>query len=237
MIITKEITYYHADTVLKGWICTPQKIDAPVPAIMVAHDWTGCSESTKARAQVFAQQGYIGFAIDMYGEGRVGSNNDEKQALMQPLMSNRKYLIERMQVAFSVLNNMTQVKQQSIAAIGFCFGGLCVLDLARSGANLKAVVSFHGLLHKDPSIPDLGINAQILALHGYNDPMVKPQDVEAFADEMTKHNANWEIHMYGQTSHAFTNPFADDPEVGLIYQPDTARKAFRAMNNFLGDLL
>jgi dienelactone hydrolase len=237
MTVTEELIYQHADTKLRGWLYRPDHIETPLPAIMIAHDWSGCNDLAKERAKIFAEQGYIGFAIDMYGDGRVGSNNEEKQALMQPLMNNRKYLVERMQIALSVLNNMPKVKQQSIAAIGFCFGGLCVLDLARSGANLKAVVSFHGFLDSPLTGDSHGINAHVLALHGYDDPMVSPKNIQDFADEMTKLKANWEIHMYGQTSHAFTNPLASEPEAGLIYQPETARKAFRAMNNFLGDLL
>ncbi len=236
-ITTVDKIYKHGGLNLKGFIAKPENITEPVPAILIVHDWSGCNDFAKERARNFAHQGYIGFAVDMYGEGRLGQTNEEKQHLMSPLMHNRNLLKERMQLAFNELRSMPEVKQNSIAAIGFCFGGLCALDLARTGADLKAVVSFHGLLHRDLDFSLKPIKASILALHGYDDPMVRPEQIQEFADEMSQLTSQWEVCMYGHTSHAFTNPLAQQPDLGLLYQPDVARRAFRAMNNLFEDVL
>jgi len=118
--------------------------------VLVVHDWSGCNELAKERAKVLAEQGFVAFAVDMYGEGRVGVTNEEKQALMQPVISNRQLLRERMQRAYQVLAELPLVQTDKMVAIGFCVGGLCVLDLARSGAGVAGVVSFHGSLHQIP---------------------------------------------------------------------------------------
>lgn len=237
MVVTEDLIYQHGNEELKGFLAKPEHITTPLPAILIVHDWTGCNDLVKERAKAFALQGYIGFAVDMYGEGRTGQTNEEKQALMGPLLENRNLLKERMHCALSRLKEIPDIKADAIAAIGFCFGGLCVLDLARTGADLKAVVSFHGLLHSDKTYKTQPIKASILALHGYQDPMVKPQQVIEFANEMDEYASTWEMMMFGHTSHAFTNPLANQPEFGLIYKPEVARKAFRAMHNLFEDVL
>ncbi len=236
MIISEEKIYQHGAVTLKGWIFYMPSQE-PKPGIIVAHDWTGCADLAKERARLLAEQGYVAFAIDMYGEGRVGQTNEEKQALMLPIVSDRALLRDRMIVALEVLKKSPQVKANVIAAIGFCFGGLCVLDLARSGADIKAVVSFHGLLHQDADFQAQEIKANVLVLHGYEDPMVSSADVERFCAEMTALKAKWQINIYGNTSHAFTNPLAHDHQLGLVYQPDTARKAFQAMDALFSEVL
>ena len=236
MIISEEKIYQHGAVTLKGWIFyTPSQ--EPKPGIIVAHDWTGCGDMAKERARLLAEQGYVAFAIDMYGEGRMGQTNEEKQALMLPIISNRALLRERMIVALTVLKESPQVKANYIAAIGFCFGGLCVLDLARTGADIKAVVSFHGLLHQDTEFHSKEIKANVLVLHGYDDPMVSSADVQQFCAEMTTLKAKWQMNIYGNTSHAFTNPLAHDHQLGLVYEPDTARKAFQAMDALFSEVL
>ena len=144
---------------------------------------------------------------------------------------------DRIRAAFDALVAMSEVDSSRIAVIGFCFGGLCALDLARSGAEVKAVVSFHGLLNKPKEIANNPICAKILALHGYDDPMVSPDDVNAFCQEMTEENVDWQVNMYGQTQHAFTNPHAHDEQLGTIYNPTAERRAFQAMTNFLKEVL
>jgi dienelactone hydrolase len=237
MLMIEEKHYLHGDTLLKGWLYYQSDSPHVRPGVLVVHDWSGCNELTKERAKVLAEQGFVAFAIDMYGEGRVGVTNEEKQALMQPVISNRQLLRERMQRAYQLLAELPLVQTDKMVAIGFCFGGLCVLDLARSGAGVAGVVSFHGLLHDDPNFVPEQISADILILHGYNDPMVSPQAVQKFCDEMTRLKANWQVNMYGNTSHAFTNPMANDVELGLIYQPETSEKAFQEMNAFFKRIL
>jgi dienelactone hydrolase len=130
---------------------------------------------------------------------------------------------------------MPWVDDSRIAAIGFCFGGLCSLDLARAGADLKGVVSFHGLLGAldDNSHP---IKAKILALHGHDDPMVPVEQVIAFEKEMTKAGADWQLHTFGNTQHAFTNPLANNPDFGTVYQPEADKRSWILMENFLAEI-
>jgi len=233
MIKFYEHLYHHDEQELRGWMALPKDIAKPCPAVMVIHDWSGCNEMAKARAQLLAEQGYIGFAVDMYGEGRCGHTNEEKQTLMQPLLADRLLLRARVLAAVRVLEGMPEVKPNALAAIGFCFGGLCALDLARAGAKIQGVISFHGLLHA-PTLVRQKIHAKILVLHGYRDPMVRPQDLIDFAAEME--DVDWQMHVYGQAKHAFTNPLAHDQALGLIYDEAVAKHAFQEMNDFLQEL-
>lgn len=155
---------------------------------------------------------------------------------MEPLMQDRQLLRERLLGSLQAASALNAVDGKKIAAIGFCFGGLCVLDLARSGADIKGVVSCHGLLGA-PEIPcPKTLSSKVLALHGYDDPMVKPEAVNQFAQEMTEFKADWQIHMYGNTLHAFTNPLANDPAFGTVYNKVADERSWVATQNFLGEL-
>ncbi len=138
--------------------------------------------------------------------------------------------------ALNALKLLPWVDDSKIAAIGFCFGGLCSLDLARTGANLKGVVSFHGLLGAPGNTEGNLIKAKILALHGHDDPMVPVEQVIAFEKEMTLAGADWQLHTFGNTMHAFTNPVANNPDFGTVYQPDADRRSWLAMQNFLAEI-
>lgn len=234
-ITCNEITYQDQHVTLKGFIAIPESTGSNMPAVMVAHDWTGRNEFACEKARELAKLGYIGFALDMYGDGKLGNTNEEKMALMQPFMQDRRQLQQRILAALNAVKAIPQVDANKIAAIGFCFGGLCVLDLARSGANVAGVISFHGLLNA-PEFATKQIHAKILALHGYDDPMVTHEQIITFGDEMTQANANWELNMYGKTMHAFMNPVANDPGFGTVYQPNTAKRAWLAMKNFLNEV-
>lgn len=157
-------------------------------------------------------------------------------ALMQPLYSDRSLLRERLYAALEAIKSISVVDNNRIAIIGFCFGGLCALDLARSGADIRGAVSFHGLLNKPENLASGRIKAKILALHGYDDPMAKPEQVHAFCQEMTEANVDWQMHMYGQVKHAFTNPQAHDEHLGLIYDEVAARRSWQAMSQFLQEI-
>ena len=208
----------------------------PHPAVLVAPDWSGCNHFAREKARYLASLGYTGFAIDMYGEGKVADSREEKMQSIQPLMNNRLLIQQRMNAALNALKALPIVDHANIGAIGFCFGGLCALDLARSGVKIKGVVSFHGLLNPPENLPQSAIHAKILALHGYDDPMVTPDQVNAFAAEMTLAKADWQIHMYGNTKHAFTNPEANDPAFGTVYQEIANHRAFISMKNFFAEV-
>jgi len=184
-----------------------------------------------------AELGYIGFALDMYGQGQLGVTNEEKMALMQPLVTDRSLLRDRVRAAFNAVSVLAEVDTSRIAIIGFCFGGLCALDLARSGADIKGAVSFHGLLNRPENLKSETIKAKILALHGYEDPMVSPDNVHSFCQEMTAAKVDWQVHMYGHIQHAFSNPDAHDSAAGLVYNATAADRSWQAMKNFFSEIL
>ena len=157
-------------------------------------------------------------------------------ALMQPLANDRRLVRTRIRAAFDAVIAMPEVDSSRVAAIGFCFGGLCVLDLARSGAPVKGVVSFHGLLNKPTDLNEHPISSKVLVLHGYEDPMVKSEQVSAFCQEMTEAGVDWQVHTYGHTKHAFTNPLANDAKLGLAYNEVAAHRSWTAMANFLKEV-
>jgi len=137
----------------------------------------------------------------------------------------------------SAVKQLPWADNHRIAAIGFCFGGLCVLDFARSGADLKGVVSFHGLLGAPENHIPQPIKARVLILHGHDDPMADNQQVQAIQQELTEANVDWQLHSYGHTVHAFTNPVANDPDFGTVYNAVADRRSWLAMKNFLAEIL
>src|SRR3990167_8609377 len=218
-IHTSSYSYYSNDEEYYGFLAYAQDTDIARPAVLVAPDWSGSNDFAQSKAEQLAQQGYVAFVIDMYGMGRTGNTKEEKAALMEPLMNDRRLIRDRMGAAFQAVIGLSEVDPARVAAIGFCFGGLCVLDLARSGADVKGVVSFHGLLTKPDELHNHAMVSKVLVLHGYDDPMVKASQVSAFCTEMTEASVDWQVHMYGNTMHAFTNPLADDPDFGTVYNP------------------
>ncbi len=228
--------YHHGEQALHGYLAYDDHANTPRPAVIVVHDWSGRNEFACQKADLMASLGYIGFAVDMYGLGRVGETVEEKQALMQPLVNDRRLLRARMQAALDEVVMMSEVDNQRIAAIGFCFGGKCVLDLARTGAKISGVVSLHGILDKPDYLMTHPIQAKVLCLTGYDDPMATPEQVDTFCQEMTKAGADWQIHSYGNVKHAFTNPKAHDVELGTIYDANAARRSMLSMTNFLEEI-
>lgn len=225
--------YHQGEQELHGFIAYDELCDKPKPAVLIAHDWTGRSEQMCDKARLLADMGYVGFALDAYGKAALGSNIEEKKALMTPLITDRQLLRARIQAAFATVASLPQVDKNNIVMIGFCFGGLCALDLARSGADVKGVVSVHGLLNKPDIECAQRIRAKVLVLHGYQDPMVPPAQVHAFCDEMSSAQADWQMHLYGNVQHAFTNPEAHDSALGLVFNEQAAQRAWQAMTYFL----
>lgn len=222
---------------LIGYLAYDASHQNPRPVVLVAPDWSGCNDFAREKAKFLASLGYVGFAIDMFGEGKTGVTQEEKTKLIQPLLADRFLLQQRMLAAMEKAKTLLVADKNKIAAIGFCFGGLCVLDMVRTGADVKGVVSFHGLLNAPDNLPNAKIKSKVLVLHGYDDPMVPPDQVNDFAKEMTEAGADWQIHMYGNTTHAFTNPMANDPKFGTVYNPVAERRSLLAMKNFFAELL
>ena len=230
------IEYNDGNAVLEGRLAWDDASSAPRPGILVSHAWGGRSANEDGRADRLAELGYAALALDLYGKGKRGTGPDENAALMQPFLDDRALLQRRMGVSLDTLSAQPEVDAGSVAAIGYCFGGLCVLDLARTGADLAGVVSFHGLFAPPGNTAGNTVKARVLALHGWNDPMAQPDSVLALADELSAMGADWQLHAYGNTMHAFTNPAADDPDMGTVYDAAADRRSWQAMINFLDEL-
>ncbi|MFA6162509.1 MAG: dienelactone hydrolase family protein [Methylobacter sp.] len=235
-IVSNTVGYADGDVLLEAFFAFDDSISDRRPAVLINHAWGGRDDFVAEKAKKLAALGYFGFAVDMYGKGVLGSSPEENAKLMRPLMADRAMLQQRMKAALYAVRLLPWVDDSKIAAIGFCFGGLCALDLARTGADLKGVVSFHGLLDAPDNTQGNAVKAKVLALHGHDDPMVSAEQVFAFEQEMTKAGADWQLHTYGNTMHAFTNPVANDPAFGTVYQSDADRRSWIAMENFLTEI-
>ena len=230
----KDLSYRSGNILMAGKYAVPESQTAP--CVLVVHDWSGRNSFAENAALRLAEEGYVGLAIDVYGEGRCGKTQEEKASLMTPLIENRDELQRRLLAAVESAGGIPQVDQRKIAVLGFCFGGLCALDLARTEeAPVQCAISFHGLLEAPPTLKTEAISASVLALHGHDDPMVSPSAVQAFQQEMTNRKADWQLVTYGSTSHAFTNPEANDPGFGTVYQERSARRAWQAALLFLAE--
>jgi dienelactone hydrolase len=236
MIKSEKIEYHDGDVLLEGYYAYDDKIREKRPAVLIAHDWSGKNEFACKKADKLAELGYLGFALDMYGKGKIGNTKDEKVALITPFMQDRASLQKRILAAFNTVKKLDKVASSMIGAMGFCFGGLCVLDLARSGAEVKGVVSFHGLLNAPNNLANPHITAKVLALHGFDDPMVTPDQVVAFGQEMTHAKVDWQLDIYGNTMHAFTNPQANDPGFGTVYNKQADTRSWIAMKEFFKEV-
>lgn len=235
-IKTRLIDYVHGDLSLEGFLAWDDAVDTPRPAVAIAHAWGGRSAFEEGKAVRLAEQGFVGFALDMYGKGVRGSNPEENAGLMAPFLEDRPLLQARINEAIGVLRLQPEVDAGRLAAIGFCFGGLCVLDLARSGSDVLGVASFHGLFGAPGNTAGNRIGAKVLCLHGYDDPMVPPQSVLDLAAELTDAGADWQLHAYGNTLHSFTNPNANDPGMGAVYNAAADRRSWAALLDFLGEI-
>ena len=235
-IQTADVEYKDGDTVFEAHVAWDEAIQGNRPGVLVSHAWGGRSEFEDRKAEYLAELGYVGFALDLYGKGVRGSSPEENSALMQPFLDDRALLQKRMQLALDQLRGQKDVESERVAAIGFCFGGLCVLDLARSGADLCGVVSFHGLLGAPGNTDGNSMQAKALVLHGWQDPMARPEAVHALATELDAMGADWQLHAYGNSMHAFTNPNADDPDSGLQYDAVADHRSWDSMQLFLNEV-
>lgn len=235
-MITQIVEYRDGETVLEGHLAY-QDTGRAKPAVLVAHDWSGRREFACQAAERMAALGYAGFALDMYGKGIFGKDGDIEGngALMAPFAADRGLLRQRVNAALQAVRALPQVDATRVAAMGFCFGGMCVLELARSGADVNGVISIHGIFAPG-DVPNQAIRAKVLCLHGHDDPMVPPEQVLAFEREMTESGADWQVHAYGNTMHAFTNPVANNPDFGTVYNETAANRSYRSVANFLEEV-
>ena len=239
---TDRLIYYHEGTPCHGFIAWDESSEVKRPAILIAHAWRGQDDFARQKAIEIASMGYIGFAIDIYGEGKCVPN-EEAQGLRDPFFFDRKLLQARMNAALDFIKKHPRVDPEKVAAIGFCFGGLCVYELLRSGADIKGVVTFHGIFafsQEGKHVKEVTISSKILGkilvLHGAQDPLVSDTDLKFVQKEMTDANVDWQMHIFGNAMHAFTNPNAKDPKKGTLYDPISEKRAWELMQIFLDGL-
>ena len=237
MLKTEYIEYRDGDTVLEAYVAYDEGATDKKPCVLIGHDWSGRREYACARAERMAELGYVGFAADIYGKGVFGKEDDAKgnKALMLPFVEDRTLLRRRMLAALAAARALSQVDGSNMGAVGYCFGGMAALELARSGVDVKGVASVHGLLGKGEA-PTEKIQASVLCLHGHDDPMVSPEQVLAFETEMSEAGVDWQVHVYGGTRHAFTNPAANKPDLGTAYSQTANARAEQALANFFHEL-
>ena len=234
---TETIDYQDGETTLEGYVAWDDSSSGPRPVVLVAHDWTGRREFATGKAEEMAKLGYVGFALDMYGKGVFGADGDVEgnTALMSPLAGDRAALRARMLAALEAARGLDVVNGSKVGAMGYCFGGMCVLELARAGAEVDGVISIHGIFSPG-DLANEKVTARILCLHGQDDPMVPPEQVLAFENEMSEAGADWQVHAYGGTMHAFTNPEANDPGFGTVYNPVADKRATQSIQNFFNEI-
>lgn len=204
------------------------------PGILMVPQFRGILDLEIDKAKLLAQLGYVVLIADYYGDGAVAKDFDEAGAWMSRLNNDREELRDRMVAALNALKALEQVDEYNVAAVGYCFGGKAVLDLARSGASFKAAVTFHAILDK-PDFPIATFAPSVLVCHGWDDPSAKPDSVLAFAEEMTNKAADWHLLAFGHTGHAFTNPGANMPDAGLAYNEIADTRSWDAMIGFLAE--
>jgi dienelactone hydrolase len=221
----------------EGTVAWDGSLGVPRPGILVFPNVLGPKEADNLKAEALAGLGYVGFVADVYGKEKRTTRASEKPSqYMDALNADRGLLRERLLASLAELHRLPQVDAARTAAIGFCFGGKCALDLARSGADVAGVISFHGV-YDPPGWEIAGtIRAKVLACHGWDDPLAPPSAVLALADELTAAGADWQLHAYGHTGHGFTDRSADMVERRIVYHADADRRSWQAMENFLAEL-
>ncbi len=234
---TATVEYRQGDTVLEGYVAYDTAGPARRPGILVVPDWLGVEGYAKHRAEQLAALGYVAFAADVYGKGQRPADSKQAGALAGRLKGDRPLLRARVQAGLAELRKLPQVDPAKVAAIGYCFGGTTVLELARSGADVAGVVTFHGGLDTPTPADARNIKAKVLVLHGADDPYVPPEQVKAFEDEMRAAGVDWQLVKYSGAVHSFTRPDAgSDNSKGAAYNARADRRSWIAMQDFLDEL-
>jgi dienelactone hydrolase len=232
------VEYRHGDAVLEGYLAYDNAIEGKRPGVLVVHEWMGHNPYVRKRAEQLARLGYVAFALDMYGKGVRAKDAKEAAGLAGKYKGDRKLMRDRAAAGLTVLRKHPAADPARLAAIGYCFGGTVALELARGGADLAAVVSFHGGLDTPTPEDARNIKGKVLALHGGDDPFVPPAQVEAFQAEMRNGRVDWQFVAYGGAVHSFTNPEAgNDHSKGAAYNEAADRRSWIAMNAFFAETL
>ncbi len=236
-IQTQVVEYRHGKVVLEGFLAYDDALPGKRPGVLIVHEWTGVGDYVKGRARQLAALGYVAFAADIYGKGIRPDNPTDAGKEATKYRSNRPLLRDRATAGLKVLQSNPLTDTRRIAAIGYCFGGGAVLELARSGAPIAGVVSFHGNLDTPNPADAQNIRSKVLVLHGAADPLVPPEQVAAFDKEMTDAKVDWQLISYGGVVHSFSNPRAgNDPSTGVAYNVKADHRSFVAMQQFFKEI-
>ena len=233
-----DFEYPDGGTICRGYLAYTEDSTGKRPGILVIHEAGGLGAHALKRTRMLAELGYVALAADLYGGRKQAKTREEMQSCMDNLTQGTATYRARARAGLNALVGLPNVDSSRVAAIGFCFGGATALELARDGAPLKGVVSFHGLLKtKAPARPNT-VKARVLVCNGADDPMVPPEDVAAFEEEMHAANADWQVINYSDTVHSFMNPWADGKDVpGTLYNERSAARAWTAMQNLFDEVL
>lgn len=234
---TKIVEYKQGTTILEGYVAWDDAKTAKTPGILIVHEWTGINDHMRQRAEMLAKLGYVAFAADIYGKGIRPTDQSEAARVAGIYKNDRTLMRARVRAGLEELKKQKRVDQNRLAAIGYCFGGTTVLELARDGADIRGVVSFHGGLSTPTPQDAKNIKAKVLALHGADDPFVKAAEVAAFQDEMRSGGVDWQFVSYSNAVHSFTNKAAgNDNSKGAAYNEIADRRSWEAMKTFFAEI-
>jgi dienelactone hydrolase len=237
MISLKVVAYRDGDTALEGILGSDDGVSGKRPGVLVIHDWWGVGPYVNKRVEQLAALGYVALAADIYGKGVRPATMDEAAEIANRYKANRSLLRSRAYAGLKALKDNSSVNMKRMAAIGYCFGGTAVLELARSGADAAGFVSFHGGLQTPTPDDAKNIRGKVLVLHGADDPFVPQPEVLAFQEEMRKAHVDWQMVVYGGAVHSFTNPDAGlDPSTGAAYNEKADKRSWQAMKTFFQEV-
>lgn len=219
-----------------GKLVWDDTIQSPRPGVLIAPAFGGLGPFEVSRAQELAQCGYVALVIDYYGEGKRASTPEEATQLMTKLQENRDTLARRMGAALTEIRNVNLVDSRRIGAMGYCFGGKAVLDLARTGVEFQACIAIHGV-YDAPKHKTSHIIPSVMILHGWDDPLAPPESLFQLAQELTSKSDDWQLHAFGHTGHAFTNPKAQSPDTGMAFNSLSNSRAKNAITEFFAEKL
>jgi dienelactone hydrolase len=236
-IKTQIVEYKDGDQALQGLVAFDDASDKTRPGVLLIHDWMGVSDYAESRAKQLAELGYVAFCADIYGKGVRPADGKEAAALAGKYKADRALFRSRLKAGLDELKAQKLVNKDEIASIGYCFGGTGVLELARSGADIQGVVSFHGNLGSPTPADAKNIKCPVLVLHGADDPFVPPKEVAEFKDEMKSADVQYEFIAYPGAVHSFTKPAAgDDNSTGAAYNEAADKKSWEEMKQFFGKI-
>ena len=236
-IKTQTVEYKDGNTVLEGYLAYDDAIKGTIPAVLIVHEWTGIGTYVKNRAEQIAGLGYAAFAIDIYGKAIRPADTNEASTQAAIYRGDRKLMRQRALAGLTQIKTYPFVDANKIGAMGYCFGGGVVLELARSGADLKGVVSFHGNLDTPDPNDNNNIKCKVLVCHGADDPYVNQEQVNAFENSMRKTKVDWEMLIFGNAVHGFTNPDnGSDPSKGVAYNRQADMRSWEAMREFFREV-